>query len=196
MYKLTCSLLNSWQYATDPDAGEEAFASFLATLERAQWPKTQAMKTGIAFEDMVTAAANGTLPAESCDRDAMAAKQFAARVGRGVPQIKATKATNIGKTPVLLVGVADWIGAGIITDIKRVQRYEYGKYQHSTQHPMYLELFPEAMRFDYLIYDGAYSYIEQYRRGDYLPLEATAKRFFDYLEDSGLIDIYQKHWEV
>ena len=96
----------------------------------------------------------------------------------------------------LLVGIADCLKCGIIYDIKRVQRYEYGKYQHSTQHPMYLELFPEAMRFDYLIFDGSYCYREQYRRGDFVPIRQTAEGFLKYLEDADLMETYQEHWRA
>lgn len=200
MYKLTCSLLNSWLYGTDPDADEGAFQGFLDTLEGRKKPKTRAMEQGIAFENMVNCCASG-LPqaagAISEDEASMkAAFQFGQRCRDGQLQVREEKAVHWGGMDLLLVGIADCLKCGIIYDIKRVQRYEYGKYQHSTQHPMYLELFPEAMRFDYLIFDGSYCYREQYRRGDFAPIQQTAEAFLRYLEDASLMETYQEHWRV
>ena len=198
MYKLTHSLLESWNRATDPDASEEQFKDFLVTLERQPRPTTRAMLEGIAFESMV----NDFARKQIINIDGMDPRTFAAVHGFGTRlhgaclQVKADRLVRIGRLPILLVGVADALHAGIISDIKRVQRYEYGKYAQSTQHPMYMELFPEAIRFDYLIFDGTYCYREQYRRGDYRPIQETAGAFLRYLEDSGLMETYQKHWEV
>lgn len=108
MFRLTTSLLNSWLYATDPEASEEAYASFLDTLERKVRPKTRAMETGIAFEDLVTRLAQSPkdLP-EVSENDMRTAIQMAKRVGRGVPQVRAEKETKINGLPIQLVGVAD-----------------------------------------------------------------------------------------
>lgn len=194
---MTASLLNSWLYATDPDASEDAYVSFLATLERTPQIRTKAMETGVMFENLVTAL---TADPDTCPdvnpNEMKVAKQIACRVGKGMPQVRATKVVEIAGMTIQLVGIADWLGAGVISDIKRVQRYEYGKYQHSAQHPMYLELFPEAMRFDYLVYDGQYFYLEPYRRGDCRPIQETCAAFLRYLEDAHLMDIYKEKWEV
>ena len=61
---------------------------------------------------------------------------------------------------------------------------------------MYMELFPEALRFDYLIFDGKYCYMEQYRRGDFEPIHCTIKAFLEYLDGAELMETYQKNWEV
>lgn len=196
MYKLTHSLLEGWNRATDPEASDESFEAFLETLERKPRPKTAAMKAGIAFEDLVNKSAKG-LPIETEDEKALkAAQSFGARLQNAQLQVRSEKAMEILGVPFLLVGIADAVHAGIISDIKRVQRYEYGKYHPSTQHPMYMELFPEAIRFDYLIFDGTYCYREQYRRGDFRPIQEHAAAFVRYLEDADLMDIYKKHWEV
>ena len=166
-------------------------------LERAPQVKTRAMNAGVAFENLVTVlAADPETQPDVAPNDLQVARQMAARVGRGMPQVRATKEVEIAGMPIQLAGVADWLGAGVISDIKRVQRYEYGKYQFSAQHPMYLELFPEAMRFDYLIYDGQFSYMETYRRGDCRPIEEIGGAFLRYLEETHLMDIYKEKWEV
>lgn len=190
--RVTASLLNSWLYATDDEATEAQWLGFLATLAREKRPKSKAMLEGIAFEDYVNRyVQENVLPEPPL---AHTVRAMGERLKGGQLQVRAEKKIAVGGTDVLLVGIADCLKAGIISDIKRVQKYEYGKYQQSAQHPMYMELFPEALRFDYLIFDGTYSYREPYRRGDYPPIEQTIKAFFDYLHGAGLWELYQEHW--
>ena len=198
MYKLTHSLLESWNRATDPDASEEQFAAFLDTLERKPRQKTKAMLEGIAFEEAVNTFVSDRRidPSKMDTRMFATVTAFGERLSGAKLQVKADKRVEICGKPILLLGVADAVHAGIISDIKRVQKYEYGKYFQSTQHPMYMELFPEAIRFDYLIFDGTYSYREQYRRGDFRPIYETASAFLRYLDDAGLMETYEKYWEV
>lgn len=195
MYRLTHTLLESWRRATDPEADETAFASFLDTLERKKKPKSAAMKTGIEFESAVNQYIKNE-PVILEDKKAMKAMvQFGNRLRGAQLQVRAETPVEIDRIPFLLVGVADALHAGIISDIKRPMRYEYGKYFDSTQHPMYMELFPEALRFDYLIFDGAYCYREQYRRGDFQPIHDTIRAFARYLNDADLMDTYKNFWE-
>lgn len=195
MYRMTHTLLESWRRATDPEADETAFASFLDVLERKKKPKSAAMKTGIEFESAVNQYIKNE-PVILEDEKAMKAMvQFGNRLRGAQLQVRAETPVEIDRIPFLLVGVADALHAGIISDIKRPLRYEYGKYFDSTQHPMYMELFPEALRFDYLIFDGAYCYREQYRRGDFQPIHDTIRAFALYLNDADLMDTYKKFWE-
>lgn len=195
MYRLTHTLLESWRRATDPEADETAFASFLDMLERKKKPKSAAMKAGIAFESAVNQYIRNE-PVVLEDEKAMKAMvQFGNRLRSAQLQVRAESPIEIDRIPFLLVGVADALHAGIISDIKRPLRYEYGKYFDSTQHPMYMELFPEALRFDYLIFDGSYCYREQYRRGDFQPIHDTIRAFARYLNDADLMDTYKKFWE-
>lgn len=197
MYKMTHSLLESWRRATDPDADESAFGVFLDTLERKKRQKTKAMQDGIDFENAVTRYINNEAPDSKRIGDELRAiAQFGNRLRGAQLQVREEKEIKVCGREILLVGVADALKAGILSDIKRVQRYEYGKYQFSTQHPMYMELFPEALRFDYLIFDGKYCYMEQYRRGDFEPIHGTIKAFLEYLDGAELMEIYKKNWEV
>ena len=197
MYKMTCSLLESWRRATDPDADDTAFGVFLDTLERKKRQKTKAMQDGIDFENAVTRYINNEAPdSNMIGEEIRAIAQFGNRLCGAQLQVREEKEIKVCGREILLVGVADALKAGILSDIKRVQRYEYGKYQFSTQHPMYMELFPEALRFDYLIFDGKYCYMEQYRRGDFEPIQGTIKAFLEYLDGAELIETYQKNWEV
>ena len=196
-YRLTASLLNSWLRATDPEAVGNEYEDFLAALGREQRPTAPAAQAGIDFENAVSIVAEkGELtPGDCAERDVNAVYAFGQRCKDAAYQVRGEKDIEVCGLPIRLVGIADFLKAGIITDIKRVIRYEYGKYQGSAQHPMYFELFPEAVRFDYLIYDGAYCYIEQYRRGEYRPIKEFAEAFLRYLEDADLMDIYKTKWE-
>lgn len=197
MYKMTHSLLESWRRATDPDAEESAFGDFLDMLERKKRQKTKAMQDGIDFENAVTRYINNEAPgSDRSGEEIRAIAQFGNRLHGAQLQVREEKEIKVCGHEILLVGVADALKAGILSDIKRVQRYEYGKYQFSTQHPMYMELFPEALRFDYLIFDGKYCYMEQYRRGDFEPIQGTIKAFLEYLDGAELMEAYQKNWEV
>lgn len=197
MYKMTHSLLESWRRATDPDADETAFGVFLNTLEKKKKPRTSAMQNGIDFENRIMHfCKNETQDADLTSEEIRAIYQFGNRIKNAQLQIREEKEIKVCGREILLLGVADALKAGILSDIKRVQRYEYGKYQFSTQHPMYMELFPEALRFDYLIFDGKYCYMEQYRRGDFEPIQFTIKAFLEYLDGAELMETYMKNWEV
>ena len=194
MYRLTASLLNSWQRAVDPESVGSEYEDFLADLGRETRPTSPAAEAGIAFENMVCRFSRLASCKEPTAEEA-AAMNFGQRLLGAAYQVKAMKPVTINGLPINLVGIADFIKAGIITDIKRVQRYEYGKYQFSAQHPMYLELWPEALRFDYLIWDGSYAYMEQYRRNDCESIMDIGSRFLRFLDGAGLMDIYQEKWK-
>ena len=195
MYRLTASLLNSWLRGTDPEATGDEFGDFLADLGREKRPTSRAAQAGIDFETAVYDASKGLYDSEpEPEQDLAAAIAFGKRLKGAGYQVKAMKQITVDGVPINLVGVADFVKAGIITDIKRVMRYEYGKYQFSAQHPMYMELWPEATRFDYLIWDGHYAYQETYRRGDFEPIENTVRKFLLYLDAADLMDIYKDKW--
>ena len=164
-------------------------------LGRETRPTGPAAQAGIDFEDMVYRASRGDYSTEfKPEKDLAAAISFGDKLTGAAYQVRAEKLVRLNGLGINLVGVADFIRAGKITDIKRVMRYEYGKYQFSAQHPMYLELWPEATRFDYLIWDGSYAYQETYRRQDCENILAIGKRFLDYLEGAGLMELYKLKW--
>jgi len=183
----------------DPESVGSEYEDFLADLGREKRPTSPAAQAGIDFEELVHRASivggNVLAAGQEPTAEEAAAISYGWRLKGAAYQVKAMKPVEINGLPINLVGIADFIKAGIITDIKRVQRYEYGKYQFSAQHPMYLELWPEALRFDYLIWDGAYSYMEQYRRNDCESILDIGSRFLRYLEQAELMDIYQSKWK-
>ncbi len=196
-YWLTQSLLSDYIYWRDSEDAwaEPARQSFLATLKREHKEPTPAMLTGRAFEADINALAAG-LAAEPNPKWAAAAHRFARICAGGQPQTPLTGELTVGGMTFVLYGVADYVKAGQIIDIKRPTRYEYGKYYSSPQHPMYLHLLPEATKFTYLIYDGSWCHREVYRRADCIPIERTISEFIQHLTTNGLLQIYTTHWAM
>ena len=201
MYLMTHSLLSSWLYAMksspyeDLTSERDAYGDFLKTLRREPTETTQAMQNGIDFENMVTDIVNG-VEVDSDEKWYDAACKVAKIVSGGQLQYKAKKQIVISGIPILLYGRLDVLKAGEIIDIKFSSGYERGKYFDSTQHPVYLELIPEAYQFTYLITNGSDVWKETYRREETHSMIPTIEYFLAYLKDSGLWEEYAKHWEA
>lgn len=201
MYLMTHSLLSSWLYAMksspyeDLTSERDAYGDFLKTLRREPTETTQAMQNGIDFENMVTDIVNG-VEVDSCEKWYDAACKVAKIVSGGQLQYKAKKQIVVSGIPILLYGRLDVLKAGEIIDIKFSPGYERGKYFDSTQHPVYLELIPEAYQFTYLITNGSDVWKETYRREETHSMIPTIAYFLSYLKESGLWEEYAKHWEA
>ena len=197
MYRITHSLLSAWDYATGDTAGDDSLAEFIKTLKREPKERTKAMQAGIDFENAVTfySIHRGLEHDNYTEAERNAIIRFGEKVRFAAPQVRAESKLTIAGMEFLLVGVADYLKAGIIYDTKRVSRYEYGRYVENTQHPMYFELFPEAVRFDYLIFDGYQMYRETFRRDDCEPIQYHIMRFINDLRDIGLLETYKEYWE-
>ena len=200
MYKITHSLLNAWEYATGEYADEDSLEEFKRTLCCEPIPKSNAMIMGNEFESNVTFFAKHNQfqqpTATYTKAEQLAIKTFGDKLRGAVPQVRATKELRIMEMNFKLVGVADFVKAGVIYDTKRVMRYEYGKYFSSTQHPMYFELFPEARQFTYLIFNGQNALEETYLRKDAEPIELAIRRFIRDMRGIGELGTYKKYWEV
>lgn len=195
---MTQSLLSSWIYYmnADDDRTADAWASFVATLRREKKEPTKAMQDGIRFECMVNDLVAGKpIQADNPKWDA-AASRFAGKCAGGISQLPVTGDLSVSGMDFTIYGVCDYVKAGIVYDIKKVTRYEYGKYQHSPQHPMYLHLIPEASRFDYLIFDGSNCYVETYRQEDCKPIQQTIAEFIRFLDETEGLDTYKAFWAM
>ena len=84
--------------------------------------------------------------------------------------------------------------AGSIYDIKFSKSYDRGKYYGSTQHPMYLELVPEADFFSYIVSDGNEVWTEKYRKDETPSIIPTIVDFLRWLNETGNMEIYLKYW--
>lgn len=200
-YLITHSLLSSWLYSMksnsyeDATTDRDAFAEFLQVLRREPTPTTEAMHNGIDFEDLVTAIVqNDSAGMQRNPEWFSAAKKIADIVGGGSLQHRARKTVVISGMTFVLYGRLDVLKAGIIYDIKFSKSYERGKFYDSTQHPMYLDIVPEATRFIYLISDGKTVFHEEYRRDEAADIEQIVKSFISWLTENKLLDIFRQYW--
>lgn len=188
LFKVTATLLNSWNYIyeVDDDKYQEAYDSFIKTLKRIKEPPNFFMLRGLEFEKSCY---SGIVPTISnIIRD-------------GAYQVYAEKDYTVGGLNVRLLGVLDCLKSGVIYDIKRVNQYDLQKYFTSYQHHIYLELVKEAEKFVYLVAAGMNDdyldfYQEEYTQADKIDVVEAISLFFQFLRDNKLWDIYTEHWRI
>lgn len=215
---ITHSLLAAWLYsmqenpyadATQEDTSKE---DFLRVLRREPTPTSEAMQKGIDFENLVTdicnhvetrqiiiedAELNASIPfEESITKHPwyQPALKVAQHVCGGQLQLVAKKPITISGYDLLLYGRLDALKAGRIYDIKFSGSYDRGKYVSSTQHPMYMELVPEAESFTYLVSNGTDVWTEQYRRDEVQSIYPIIRDFLQWLSATGNMETYTKYW--
>ena len=182
---ITATLLNSWKYLFNNQAGEESqetlYNDFLKVLKREPTETTPAMALGNEFE-------------KECYEGKV--EGISEIIKGGAFQLSASKIETIGNYNFLLYGRIDVLKNGIIYDIKRVGKYsDVQKYYTSVQHVMYLKLIPQAKEFKYLISDGECIYTETYDRNDIIePIETTIINFVNWLKRNDLFDLYVEKW--
>ena len=199
LFLITPSLLNSWGYIwtcreavreSEDDqisiedkrdlASEKAMQEFLKTLRREPIPDNEYMQRGREYED-------ATYRGETRASPYVEGGQF---------QISGTKKVVVGGIGFLMYGRLDCLKGGVIYDIKRVSRYAPQKYRRSYQHGFYLELFPNAYEFDYLVDDGNALHTETYFREQCVPTEKAIADFVRWLRAENLLDLYFEKWEA
>jgi hypothetical protein len=186
---VTQSLLASWNYIYKAYDQDEAYDSFLRTIHREKLEQSEAMLNGIEFEALVY---SGKIPEDH--KWYKGASKAASMIAGAQTQVKAYKTVEIGGRAFLLYGIMDALRAGSIKDIKFSKSYEVGKFRDSPQHPMYLELVPEALDFEYIVSDGQEVYTEKYLRPEVVPVEKIITGFLDYLEAADLSPVFFEKW--
>ena len=188
LYKITASLLNSWAYIYEckPEYSEDAYDSFIKTLNRIKTPPNIYMQRGIDFEEKVYNGEVQTL-SQICEGGAF--------------QVYIEKEYNINDIPIKVLGYIDALKQGVVYDIKRVTSYDVGKYFWSRQHHVYMNLVPEADEFIYLIAAGYNDnnidiHTEKYEKDDIIDLREIIKEFFLWLENNNLMETYLKNWLI
>lgn len=194
---LTQSLLSGWRYLLNAEDAytESAYQAFLASLRREPKETSKAMQDGIDFEDAI----NKVVRSEDVEVNPKwetAVRKFSRICAGGQSQTPVSGVFEIGGVKIGVYGLCDYVKAGVIYDIKKVTRYEYGKYFESPQHPMYMELIPKAKKFTYLIFDGTHTYQETYRRGDFRPIQSIISDFIGWLKKMNLLEEYKKYWSM
>lgn len=193
MYLITHSLLSAWLYMQKNEYSEDPMAEFLTVLKREPTPTTDAMQNGIEFENLVT-----SILEEETEKDESiwygAARQIADICRGGSLQHKASKRISVNGMDLLLYGRLDCLKQGEIIDIKFSKRYDRGKYISSTQHPVYMELIPEAEQFTYAVSNGSEVWTESYRRDETASIYPVIGDFLNWLCDMQLDEIYKQKW--
>ena len=199
---ITHSLLNSWDYLYK--ASDEwyslAYESFITTLNRIDTDPTQAMLHGLAFERLVSDIVTGK-PVDLSHEWIIGATEIADIIKQNctLEQAKVQKDITVNGIDYLLYGVLDWLGSGIIYDVKfkeNISNYAVGHYYDGTQHRMYLTLVGGADTFVYLVSNGKKVYQETYTRQECRPIEQTISDFEKWLKLYDLWGVYTEKWSA
>ena len=202
MVHITKTLLESWRYCFSCYEGyeEEAYADFLRTLRREPSETTEAMMNGLTFEDRVYRAAAGkTIRSDAKWREG--ALKVAEVIKGAQIQVPISRPIEVDGTTYLLNGVLDALKAGVIYDVKFLNKSlgssdVYGKWLNCTQHPAYFYLVPEAHEFQYVGSDGEDIYIETYQRDQTPYIGEIIHDFLEFLKSEGLTDVFMEKWVV
>lgn len=183
-YLITASLLNSWKYAINSNNEYGNLEDFKKVLSKEPFEQTDAIKTGFAFEKYMMENYEPT-------KD-------------GCFQVKLSKTIETRTGSYVLYGILDCLKQGKIYDYKYKGSYSVGAFYDSYQHPMYLELCPEATEFEYLISNNFKEgkiedinlYHEIYAREDVkTSIADTIDSFISWLKTYELYDLYCQYWE-
>lgn len=197
-YLITPSLLNAWAYIWESansvkesendimsiedkktEAQEKAKQDFLKTLNRIPSEPNEYMLAGIEFEKQC-------YEGNTC---------ISPIIKGGCYQIVGKKNVTIDGMNFLMYGRLDVLKGGTIYDIKRIRKYNLGKYKWSYQHGFYLDLFPRAYKFEYLAYDGNKLHHEVYYREECQSTIEAIKNFINWLKKNDLLNLYKEKWK-
>jgi hypothetical protein len=184
-FLITPSLYSTWKYWRDSeDAGKN---EILDTLNKIEKGKSPAMQAGIDFElDIRQVCDSGMQTDDFCVMEA------AEIVRGGIWQQRVSRELNGD----LLYGIADVIRRNTIFDIKRVFKYDLGKYEGSIQHLIYMYA-TSIPNFEYVISDGHEVYVEAYYWGAE-SLETLGERISEMkeslLSDDEMNSAFRTHW--
>ena len=129
------------------------------------------------------------------------ASEFGAMLRGAQFQVRIHRPITVRGMEFEIHGVLDALKEGVIYDIKFKNKSFgssdiAGDWLDSPQHPFYFYLVPEARKFLYLVSDGNDIYIEQYFPEETVPAAKIIAEFVDFLEASGLMDVYKANWQV
>jgi len=196
---VTPSLINSWLWYMNcwEESEESAKADFLTTLRREKTEPNEAMLAGIKFELDIQHACYTSAPFTS-DDDLYdtCVNEFADIVRGGAWQVKTMKEIEVERQPFLAYGRVDVLKGPNIYDIKFTKSYkDGGKYWHSAQTSMYLEMIDGQLRIVYLCSDGRNTYKDEYRREDAPAMSVVIGEFWNWLPPD-MREIYTEMWRA
>lgn len=198
-YLITPSLLNSYLYiyesmnnVTEAEndkisledkqavAYDEHYKEFLKTLSREPQEPNVYMQMGIEFEKQSYEGHTIVSPI----------------IKGGLYQLVGKKNITVDGMDFLMYGRLDVLKGGTIYDIKKVMKYNVGKYRWSSQHRFYLDLFTRADKFVYLAVDNQDRlHKEMYFRDECISTEEQIRKFVNFLNENNLMEEYKKKWK-
>lgn len=187
---ITPSFYSSVMYWKKKEEGN--IQELLDLLDHKPPETTEVMQAGIDFEDDVLKVCNGGY--ESADS---VANEVASIVKGSLWQVPIKTQVLVDGKPLLIFGRMDCLKRDWIYDIKRVLRYELGKYYDSIQHLSYMKA--EAIKqFKYLVKCGNNLYTETYYWDDNSEqlLQQRATELIHWLKSINLYDRYAEHWKI
>ncbi len=163
---------------------------FLKVLRKEKTPPTESMLAGIEFEDKIRAVCEGRYTAAQGSD----VEEIANLVKDGFWQERIKKELDGN----LLYGIADVITPYMIYDIKFSNKYDFGKYDYSIQHLLYMYC-TGIPHFKYLISDGKEVYIEEHSWSD-TSLDTLKSRIFEMLSfiagNKEFKEAFESNWRV
>lgn len=171
---------------------ESDIQELLDLLDHKPPETTEIMQAGIDFEDDVLKVCNGGYVSED-----NVANEIAEIVKGALWQVPIKTQVEVDGKPLLIFGRMDCFKRDWIYDIKRVLRYELGKYYDSIQHLSYMKA-RDTKKFQYLVKCGNSLYTETYywdNNSDDL-LRQRASDLIHWLKSINLYDRYAEHWKI
>lgn len=191
---LTPTLLNNWIYYINSAESYEnqAKESFFNCLNKIKTEPTPEMLRGLEYEDKVYHLASG----HQIESEDETIKEIAKIIKGGLFQVPLCKTLISYKgIEIFLYGICDALKQNTIYDIKRVSKYDIGKYLKSAQHKIYL-VCSNADTFLYLISDGENVYKEEYFKSQKMheDLKGSVYDFLSWLDTNNLLETYLELW--
>lgn len=184
-YLITPSLLNSWKYAISLENEYGNLEEFKKVLLREPIEPNEAIINGFKFEEYMIKNYPDTK--------------------NGCYQVKLSKDIQTNTGNYVLYGRLDCLKSGKIFDYKYKGTYDVGSFYDSYQHPIYLELCPEAISFEYLISNNYREgkeleeinlYHEIYLREEVkMDIKNEIDNFINWLKANDLYGVYCQKWE-
>lgn len=202
MYLITQTLLSKWNYIYDCAEGfeEDAYAELVSYLRKEPQESNEKIQNGINFEEGVYALMRGEPLPDNCSKWKSGCTAVATRLNGGQIQVAASRPCVVDGETYLVYGKCDVVRAGVIHDVKfsnkSFSQFAVGKYLDSAQHSAYFYIVPGAYKFEYDVSDGQDLYTETYLREETRPIESIIHEFVQYLESTGLIDLYHEYWKA
>lgn len=189
---ITPSLYSSVMYWKKREDGD--MQELLDLIDHKPPETTEVMQAGIDFEDDVQRVCASYGVYQSADE---VANQVADIVKGSLWQVPVKTEVMVDGKKLVIMGRMDCLKRDWIYDIKRVLRYELGKYYPSIQHLSYMKG-AGLEKFKYLVKCGNSLYTEEYRWGELAEqlLQQRAADFIHWLKSISLYERYAKHWEV